>query len=256
MSFTVIIPARYGSTRMPAKPLADLHGEPLIAHVVKRASAAAAKRVIVATDDQRIAAALSEYDCEVCMTAVAHQSGSDRLAEVVAVMNIDDAEIIVNVQGDEPTIPPRLIDEVASKLAAAPQAVMSTAAQQISSNADYENPNIVKVVIDQHGRALYFSRAGIPFYRGEQQLPASPAPDVTLAWHHIGIYAYRAAFLKRYTSLQPSALEQAESLEQLRVLDNGETIMVHTIDYDAGIGVDTPADLERAKAYIQQAQAW
>lgn len=248
MSFTVIIPARYGSTRMPAKPLADVHGIPLLAHVVLRALDSAAARVIVATDDQRIADAVSDYSCDVCMTRTDHQSGSDRLAEVVLAQGFADDQIIVNVQGDEPTIPPRLINEVAQTLAEATDAVMATAAQPIQSWEDFQNPNMVKVVINQRGSALYFSRAAIPFPRGSENLPA--------AFHHIGIYAYRAGFLKRYHELKPSDVEKVESLEQLRVLDNGESIAVKVIDYDAGVGVDTPEDLERARAAIQQAQAW
>lgn len=233
---------------MPAKPLADLHGKPLLAHVVLRALDSNATRVIVATDDQRIADAVSDYDCEVCMTSADHPSGSDRLAEVVTTQDLADGEIIVNVQGDEPTIPPRLVNEVAQKLAQAEDAVMATAAQPIQTLEDFHNPNIVKVVINQQGRALYFSRAAIPFPRGADELPE--------AFHHIGIYAYRAGFLKRYKNLSPSTVEKVESLEQLRVLDNGESIAVSVIDYDAGIGVDTPEDLERARAAIQQAQAW
>lgn len=247
MSFSVIIPARYGSTRLPAKPLAEIAGRPLISHVVDRARDSDARQVIVATDDERVAKALQGSACEVVMTSPDHESGSDRLAEVVALKGMVDDEIVVNVQGDEPTIPPRLINEVAAKLASSTQAVMATAAQAINSVQDFNDPNMVKVVMDQTGRALYFSRAPIPYPRNSEM------PDN--AWHHIGIYAYRAGFLKRYASLQPSDIERAESLEQLRVMDNGESIMVHCIDYDAGVGVDTQADLERAREIIQS-QAW
>lgn len=244
MSFVVVIPARFGSTRLPGKPLADLCGKPLIAHVVDRAQESNAGAVIVATDDQRIVDALENYDCDVCLTRSDHPSGSDRIAEVVELMSIPDDQIVVNVQGDEPIIPARLINEVAAALADAPQAVMATAAQAIRTEDDLNNPNMVKVVIDQTGRALYFSRAPIPFAR-----------DASFAeiqsWHHIGIYAYTAKFLKQYASLAPSQLEQTECLEQLRVMDNGETIMVQTIDYDAGIGVDTQADLERVSALLK-----
>ena len=241
MSFIVIIPSRFASTRLPGKPLADIAGKPLIAHVVDRANESDAARVIVATDDQRIASALETYNCEVCMTRVDHQSGSDRLAEVVDSLGIADDQIIVNVQGDEPAIPPRLVNEVAASLQGAPQAVMSTAAHAIKSAKDFENPNVVKVVIDQTGKALYFSRSPIPY---------SKDSDFSQAWHHVGIYGYRAEFLKRYAQLQPSSLESGESLEQLRVMDNGEQIMVQKIDYDAGVGVDTPADLERARSLL------
>ncbi len=247
MSFTVIIPARFASTRLPGKPLADLAGKPLIQHVVDRANESEAERVIVATDDERIGEALGDSECEVVMTAATHVSGSDRLNEVVTTLSIPDQQIVVNVQGDEPTIPARLINEVGQTLAASAGSVMATAAQPIQNEQDYLNPNIVKVVTDQTGRALYFSRAPIPHYREPKQTP--------IALHHIGIYAYRAEFLKRYTLLKPSALEQAENLEQLRVMDNGETIMVRQIDYEAGIGVDTPEDLERAREVIQS-WAW
>jgi 3-deoxy-manno-octulosonate cytidylyltransferase (CMP-KDO synthetase) len=243
MKFTVIIPSRYASTRLPAKALADIGGKPLIAHVVDRANESNASRVIVATDDQRIADALSTSKCEVCLTREDHISGSDRLAEVVNKLAIDDDEIIVNVQGDEPAIPARLIIEVAASLAQAPQAVMSTAAHKIKSVADFNNPNVVKVVFDQSGRALYFSRSPIPYSKVAREIGAD-------AWHHIGIYAYRAGFLKRYHALAASKLEIAESLEQLRVMDNGESIMVHCIDYHAGVGVDTAEDLVVARELL------
>lgn len=238
MSFTVVIPARYASSRLPGKAVADIHGSPMIAHVVDRARESSASRVIVATDDQRIANAVVDYDCEVCMTRTDHESGSDRLAEVVEKLNIDNDEIIVNVQGDEPLIPGMLIDQVAAALEIAGDAVMSTAARAIEEQADIDNPNLVKVVFDRNGRALYFSRAPIPYARDER---------FTNAWHHIGIYAYRSSFLKRYDQLPRSSIEQTECLEQLRVLDNGDAIMVETVDYDTGIGVDTSEDLERVR---------
>ncbi|MFT5574017.1 MAG: 3-deoxy-manno-octulosonate cytidylyltransferase (CMP-KDO synthetase) [Cryomorphaceae bacterium] len=243
MSFTVVIPARYASTRLPGKALAEIAGKPMIAHVVDRANESSAQRVIVATDDQRIADALNDSDCDVCMTRADHVSGSDRLAEVVDLLEILGDEIIVNVQGDEPLIPGRLIDQVALALEAAGGAVMSTAARKISDPALIQDPNVVKVVFARSGRALYFSRAAIPFAR-----------DVRAAavWHHIGIYAYRADFLKRYHQLESSTIEQTESLEQLRVLDNGGQIMVETIDYDPGVGVDTAEDLERVRKLMPQ----
>jgi 3-deoxy-manno-octulosonate cytidylyltransferase (CMP-KDO synthetase) len=243
MSFIVIIPSRYASTRLPGKPLVDIAGKPLIAHVVARANESNASRVVVATDDQRIANALTNNHCEVCMTRSDHVSGSDRLAEVVDTLKVDDQEIIVNVQGDEPLIPPKLINQVADSLYQARFAAMSTAAHKISSEADFSDPNVVKVVSDQTGKALYFSRAAIPYTRGA---------DSYDAWHHIGIYAYRAEFLKRYHQLRPSYLEQGESLEQLRVLDNGEVIIVEKVNYDAGIGVDTLEDLQRVRAILSR----
>lgn len=236
--YTVVIPARFASTRLPGKILADIAGKPMIAHVVDRANESQAERVIVATDDQRIVEALNGFDCEVCMTREDHLSGSDRLAEVVDFKGFSDNEIVVNVQGDEPLVPGRLIDEVAQSLASAQDAVMSTAAHKIEDLDDLNDSNVVKVVLSQSGRALYFSRAAIPFAQNQRTVDA---------WHHIGIYAYRAGFLKQYAGLSKSELEQTESLEQLRVLDNGYTINVKTVDYDTGFGVDTQADLERVR---------
>jgi len=241
MSFTVIIPARYASTRLPGKALLDIAGKTMVEHVVLRANESGAHRVIVATDDQRIADVLNEANCEVCMTRVDHESGSDRLAEVVTKLSIDDDEIIVNVQGDEPMVPGRLIDQVARALEQAPEAAMSTAARKITQQIVIDDPNAVKVVFNHAGRALYFSRAPIPYARDSRKADA---------WHHIGIYAYRAEFLKRYHLLAPSLIEQTESLEHLRVLDNGDHIMVEKIDYETGIGVDTPHDLDAIRALM------
>lgn len=239
MSFVVVIPARYASTRLPGKALADIAGKTMIEHVVERANESNAKRVIVATDDERILAALISADCEVCLTRPDHESGSDRLAEVVEKLNIADDEIVVNVQGDEPMIPGQLINQVASALNSAKTAVMSTAAKAIKNDADLNNPNVVKVVFAQNGRALYFSRSAIPFARDQR---------LANAWHHIGIYAYKSHFLKRYQKLNSSLIEQTESLEQLRVLDNGDDIIVEVVDYETGVGVDTPEDLDKIRS--------
>ncbi len=239
MSFTVIIPARFASTRLPGKALLEIGGKPMIEHVVERAYESSASRIIVATDDERIQHALMHTNCEVCLTRADHESGSDRLAEVVHKLDINDDEIVVNVQGDEPLIPGKLINQVAAALEVAGDAVMSTAAKAIESDEDLLNPNVVKVVFARNGKALYFSRASIPYAREQR---------VAKAWHHIGIYGYRASFLKRYDQLVKSAIEQTESLEQLRVLDNGDTIMVETVNYETGIGIDTPQDLERVRA--------
>ena len=231
----MIIPARFSSTRLPGKPLLEIAGKPLIEHVVERANQSAAKRIIVATDDVRIENALKNVSCEVCMTQSSHVSGSDRLAEVVEKLELDEQSIIVNVQGDEPMIPAELINQVGYALTQHEAAVMSTAAHQIEKLSDIDNPNVVKVVFDQTGRAMYFSRSPIPYDRDNTSLPV---------FRHIGVYAYKAKFLREYGSLQASSIEQAESLEQLRVLDNGFTIMVETVDIDAGVGVDTQEDLE------------
>lgn len=243
MSFIVVIPARYASTRLPGKALVNIAGKTMIEHVVDRANESNAKRIIVATDDERIQIALATANCEVCLTRADHESGSDRLAEVVKKLGIDSDDIVVNVQGDEPLIPGKLINQVASALMTSTTAEMSTAAKAITNDDDLKNPNVVKVVFAQNGRALYFSRAPIPFARDQR---------VANAWHHIGIYAYRCGFLKRYQTLKISAIEQTESLEQLRVLDNGHDIMVETVSYDTGIGVDTPADLEKIRVLFAQ----
>jgi len=243
MSFVVVIPARYASTRLPGKPLLDIVGKSLIERVSIQASLSSASRVVVATDDQRIADHLAGLAIDVCMTRADHISGSDRIAEVIEQLQLSDETVLVNVQGDEPMIPPRLIDEVAQSLINAPDAVMSTAAHQITETADITNPNVVKVVFNQMGKALYFSRSTIPYDRDQKG---------TAYWKHIGIYAYKAGFLKRYHLLPPSDMEQAESLEQLRVLDNGEDIMVQTVDYDVGIGVDTQEDLAKVRTLLEQ----
>jgi len=241
MKFTVVIPARYASTRLPGKVLADIAGKPMIAHVVERAKESLASRIIVATDDQRIVESLANHDCEVCLTRDDHQSGSDRLAEVVTLLSIPDDEIIVNVQGDEPCVPGRLINQVAEALDKASDAVMSTAAKEITDSKEIDNPNVVKVVFTGEGKALYFSRAPIPYARNKRNASS---------WHHIGIYAYRSGFLKRYQELPSSGIEQTESLEQIRVLESGENIVVIPVDYDTGIGVDTQQDLELARTLL------
>ena len=243
MKFTVVIPSRYASSRLPGKPLLDIAGKPMITHVVDQAIKSQADRVIVATDDERIQNMLSDANCEVCMTQENHLSGSDRLAEVVDVLGFSDDDIIVNVQGDEPMVPPQLIDQVAALLDKQSDCVMSTAAHLIEDAEDIDNPNVVKVVFDRQGKALYFSRSAIPFDRDGEGREA---------WRHIGIYAYRAGFLKRYQQLQASPLEQSEKLEQLRVMDNGESIVVQTIDYDVGIGVDTQSDLDHVRELLGQ----
>ena len=248
MDFIVVIPSRYASTRLPGKALIDIHGKTLIERVVDRANLSNASRVIVATDDQRIVDALSSIDCEVCLTNKNHISGSDRLAEVMQLLSINDQTIVVNVQGDEPLIPIELINQVAETLQQSPDATMSTAAHLLTEQDEIENPNNVKVVFDHSSRALYFSRSPIPFDRNVNNL------ESTKYWKHVGIYAYRAEFLKRYHRLKPSELEQSESLEQLRVLDNGESIIVKTVDYDAGIGVDTVDDLELVRKTIEQSK--
>ena len=247
MSFRVLIPARLASTRLPDKPLADIAGLPMVVRVARRAAASGASDVVVAADTASIVQACEAHGVRALLTRTDHPSGSDRLAEACSRLGWYGDEIIVNVQGDEPLIEPALIDACAELLAARTDCVMSTVAHPIADVADFVNPNVVKVVLDAAGRALYFSRACIPWWRdgnaaGIGALPA-PAP-----LRHVGLYAYRAAFLGQFPHLAPSPLEQTESLEQLRVLWHGERIAVHVTPTAPGTGVDTPQDLERVRA--------
>lgn len=247
MPFTVVIPARYQSTRLPGKPLADIGGKPMIQWVYERALQAGSDDVIIATDDQRVADAVTQFGGKFCMTASTHESGTERLAEVVKRMGIADDHIVVNVQGDEPLIPPAIIRQVADNLARS-SAPMATLGVAITSEEEVFNPNAVKVVTDQQGYALYFSRATIPwdrdaFARGEA-LTAQPL------MRHIGIYAYRAGFINTYVNWQPSTLERIECLEQLRVLWYGEKIHVALAKEAPPVGVDTPDDLEAVRKLI------
>lgn len=243
--FTILIPARLGSTRLPNKPLADLGGRPMVVRVARRMAAAGARRVVVAADDERIADACRHHGVEVVATASTHASGSDRLAEACTLLGIGDGELVVNVQGDEPLLDPALAASCAALLAERDGCVMSTAAHPIGTAAEFADPNVVKVVVDAAGHALYFSRAPIPHRRdgGIDGLPTEPAP-----LRHIGIYAYRAGFLRRFPRLAPAPLERCEALEQLRVLWHGERIAVRIVAHAPGPGVDTPADLERVRA--------
>lgn len=243
----VVIPARYAATRLPGKPLQDIAGKPMIVRVLDQARASGAERVIVATDDARIEQAVRDAGGEALLTRADHQSGSDRIAEVVERLGLDDDAVVINLQGDEPLMPPALMRSVADRLVLHPEAVMATAAHPIHEAAMFANPNVVKVVIDTNGLALYFSRAPIPWARNA---PAGGAPRAA-ALRHIGLYAYRAGFLRRYTDWPPCDLERIEALEQLRVLWRGEKIAVHvTADAPPG-GVDTPEDLERVRAVFR-----
>lgn len=244
MSFVVIIPARFASSRLPGKPLKDIHGKPMIVHVLNQARAAGAARVIVATDNQEVALAVKAAGGEVCMTRADHHSGTERLAEVVEICDFSDDTVIVNVQGDEPLIPPAIIRQVAQNLAAS-DAGMATLGVPIHDAQEAFNPNAVKVVRDAHGYALYFSRATIPWDRDLYAAGYQQAGDNLL--RHIGIYGYRAGFIRRYVNWQPSPLENIEKLEQLRVLWYGEKIHVDVALEVPGTGVDTPEDLERVR---------
>ena len=244
MSFVVIIPARYASTRLPGKPLVDINGKPMVVHVLERARESGAERIIVATDHEDVARAVEAVGGEVCMTRADHQSGTERLAEVVEKCGLADDTIIVNIQGDEPMIPPAIVRQVADNLAQR-DVGMATLAVPIHSAEEAFNPNAVKVVTDAQGYALYFSRATIPWDRDHFAQSRDAIGDTFL--RHIGIYGYRAGFIRRYVTWQPSKLEQIEMLEQLRVLWYGEKIHVAVAQTVPGTGVDTPDDLERVR---------
>ncbi|ENI4126999.1 3-deoxy-manno-octulosonate cytidylyltransferase [Vibrio fluvialis] len=246
MSFTVVIPARYQSTRLPGKPLADIAGKPMVQWVYEQAMQAGAERVIIATDDARVEQAVLAFGGTVCMTSPDHQSGTERLAEVVKLMGIEDDHIIVNVQGDEPLIPPSIIRQVADNLAAR-QAPMATLAVEISHEDEVFNPNAVKVVTDKDGYALYFSRATIPWDRDNF---AKDKTVVQPLMRHIGIYAYRAGFINTYIQWPASQLEKIECLEQLRVLWYGEKIHVAVALEAPPAGVDTPEDLDAVRRIV------
>ena len=250
MSYTVLIPARLASTRLPRKPLADLGGAPMVVRVAQRCALSGAGQIVVAADSAEIADACAAHGVRAVLTDADHPTGSDRLAQACALLGLDGRDIVVNVQGDEPLIDPALIDACADLLAARGDCVMSTAAHAIDTVEEYVNPNVVKVVTDAAGRALYFSRAPLPWWRdgysatAGHQLP-SPAP-----LRHIGVYGYSAGFLRRFPTLAASPLETVESLEQLRVLWHGERIAVHVSAQRPGPGVDTPEDLERVRRHF------
>ncbi|MDK8464172.1 3-deoxy-manno-octulosonate cytidylyltransferase [Marinobacter sp. SS13-12] len=256
MSYSVVIPARYASTRLPGKPLADIAGKPMIAHVYDRACESHASRVIIATDDPRIETACRAFGAEVVMTSADHASGTDRLEEVARLMDFGPDERVVNVQGDEPLIPPELIDQVAANLEAHPDAAIATLCEQISDAASVFNPNVVKVVFDHRGIAHYFSRAPIPWARDAWQ--ASDArkqlPEGVGYYRHIGIYGYRVSLLRDFVTWPPAPTEVTESLEQLRALYNGARIHVEEACCVPPSGVDTQQDLERLRDYMTAKQ--
>jgi len=251
MGFTVVIPARLASTRLPDKPLADIAGKPMVVRVAERAAASGARAVWVAADDERIAQACAAHGVQALLTRRDHASGSDRLAEACALLALPDDAIVVNVQGDEPLMVPALVARCAALLDEYPDCAVATAAHPLSAVDEYLDPNVVKVVCDAAGRALLFSRAPLPWWRDGPRdaagrptaLPADPVP-----LRHIGLYAYRAGFLRRFPTLAAAPLERTESLEQLRVLWHGERIAVHVTPQAPGPGVDTPEDLARVRA--------
>jgi len=248
MRFVVLIPARLASTRLPRKALADIGGVPMIVRTARRAAASRAARVVVAADDDEIVAACAAHDVAAVLTAKTHASGSDRIAEAAAALGLGDDEIVVNVQGDEPLIEPALIDACAALLGERRDCVMSTAAHAIADADEFANPNVVKVVVDAAGRALYFSRAPIPWPRDAGR--ADPATMASPPLRHVGLYAYRVGFLRRFPALAASPLEKVERLEQLRVLWHGERIAVHVSTLPPGVGVDTEDDLENARRLV------
>ena len=241
--FTIIIPARYASSRLAAKPLLDIHGQTLIQHVYNAACQCGAKKIYIATDDVRIQEVAEAFSATVIMTSNTHLSGTDRLAEVVEILNLQDEEIIVNLQGDEIGISPLLVQQVVTGLAEHSQHQIATLCKKIDKQIDIHDPNTVKVVFDQNNTALYFSRAAIPY--------AMKNKDIQY-FAHIGLYAYRVAYLKQFSTLPISTLERCESLEQLRALAIGEKIYIEEASTNAGIGVDTAEDLVKAQQYIQR----
>lgn len=253
-TFTVLIPARLASTRLPNKPLADIAGKPMVVRVAERARQSHASRVVVATDSESIQAACAAHGVEALLTRPDHPSGSDRLAEACDLLGLADDALVVNVQGDEPLIDPVLVNAVARLLNEHPDAAMSTAAHPIQALSELTNPNVVKVVTDARGIALYFSRAPIPWWRdgsadGKAQLPAHPP-----ALRHVGLYGYRVGFLREFPRLAPAPIESCESLEQLRAIWHGHRIAVHTTRVAPGLGVDTPEDLARVRALFVQGE--
>lgn len=242
MSFTILIPARLASTRLPNKPLADIAGLPMVVRVAQRVSGIGAQRVVVAADSPLIIQACQAHGVQAVLTRVNHASGSDRLAQACELLGLSDDDIVVNVQGDEPLMDQKLVSAVANLLMNTPLASISTAAHAIEKIADFHNPNVVKVVCDASGLAHYFSRAPIPFPRDTPEQLPSPAP-----LRHIGIYGYRVRFLRQFPTLSQAPTELVESLEQLRAMWHGHRIAVHVTDHAPGPGVDTPEDLARVR---------
>lgn len=251
VNFYAVIPARYASTRLPGKPLLDIAGKPMVVHVADKAKLAGAAQVVVATDDPRILAVVQAHGYDAVLTRADHVSGTDRIAEVVSKQNWPEGSIVVNVQGDEPLIDPALIIQVAETLANNNEAVMATACHAIHDKQEFLNPNIVKVVLDKNSNALYFSRAPIPYPRDAFAV-GDDIPKQLPTYRHVGIYAYRAKFLTHYAQIPAAAIEQFESLEQLRVLYQGFKIAVTVFSGHIAAGVDTEADLAQVRNLLSK----
>ena len=253
MAFTVLIPARFASTRLPGKPLADIAGKPMVVRVAERAQGSGAARVVVATDDARVEAAVAAHGIAVCMTRADHPTGTDRLAEAAALLALPDDAVVVNVQGDEPLLDPALMRRMAEVLAARPDAAIATACHPIDDAAEAFNPNVVKVVLDAAGYALYFSRATIPWARDAFAATRDTLPSGFPLYRHYGLYAYRVSFLRAYPQLAPAPIERFEALEQLRALWHGYRIAVEVTHGTPAPGIDTPEDLARVRALFAAA---
>jgi len=255
VAFTVLIPARFASTRLPGKPLADIAGKPMVVRVAERAQGSGAARVVVATDDARVEAAVAAHGIAVCMTRADHPTGTDRLAEAAALLALPDDAIVVNVQGDEPLLDPALMRRMAEVLVARPDAAIATACHPIDDAAEAFNPNVVKVVLDAAGYALYFSRATIPWARDAFAAARDALPAGLPLYRHYGLYAYRVSFLRAYPRLAPAPIERFEALEQLRALWHGYRIAVEVTHGTPAPGIDTPEDLARVRALFAAAGA-
>ncbi len=255
MSFTVLIPARYASTRLPGKPLADIAGKPMVVRVAERAQRAGADRVVVATDDARIRAAVEAHGIGACLTRADHPTGTDRLAEAASLLGLADDAIVVNVQGDEPLLSPSLIRSVAEKIKAHSDAAIATACHPIADPGEAFNPNVVKVVLDAKGYALYFSRATIPWARDAFAATRETLPAGLPLYRHYGLYAYRGSFLRAFPALAPAPIERFEALEQLRALWHGSRIIVEITGGTPAPGVDTEEDLARVRAIYAKGEA-
>lgn len=252
MSYKIVIPARFASSRLPGKPLLPIAGKPMIEHVYERAKQSSADEVVIATDDERIYEVATSFGAKVVMTSENHENGTDRIAEVAQICGWDDEQIIVNLQGDEPLMPTELVEQVVQSLIQNTQAGMSSVCAPIINADDFFNPNIVKVVLNQEGFALYFSRAPIPFDRQLNLENTKSISDKLPSYRHIGMYAYRAVFLKQYQNMQVAGVEQAECLEQLRALWYGVKIHMSVTQEVPAHGVDTQADLERIESILAE----